>query len=120
MRRSRQVSASAMRSRRILLQELTAAGANLKVEADRRASRYGREWEPPEFVEGTRMPCGKAGYSSRAEANKALTRLMRLRAVRGQVAEMECRAYRCDRPCCCELDGVDIHHLTSKDGTECE
>lgn len=48
---------------------------------------------------------GKIRYGSQREANKALTKLLRFRAVQGRTERLEQRSYHC-RPC-------DGWHLTS-------
>jgi hypothetical protein len=52
-----------------------------------------------------RAPCQKVCYPTQREANKALTKLLRFRAVHGKTDRMELRAYAC--PTC------EAWHLTS-------
>ncbi len=114
MRRAKATQRAA-RLRRVALEELTAAGLNVTVEADRKASKYGRPaTEGATFTSGEVAPCGKIGFTSRREANKKLTEMLRIRAVRGQTESFEIRSYRCDRGVCRAVPGVDMWHTTSR------
>lgn len=85
----------------------------MQQEMDRRAERERVRSTVDVWEDGRRAPCGKVGYSSQREADKALTRLVRYRAVRGFDPErIEIRSYRCSKEICVR-EGVPVFHLTS-------
>ena len=110
MRHRARISPSEVRRRREDQRMLARAG----IVGVRDGPNYGqgRGNGEQDVVNGYPGPCGKLVWLGRKEASKALTRVVRARAVQRRAEDIECRFYRCTLPACRSTQ-QDIWHLTS-------